>query len=65
MGRAYRFTLEEGRTMDEDAFMAAGANSSAIHVDFMIGAADMDIDGVRADGSREPVMRRGEWAFSP
>ena len=64
LGRAYRFTLEDGRTMDDAAFTAAGANASAIHVDFMIGAADMDIDGVRADGSREPVMRRGEWAFS-
>jgi leucyl aminopeptidase (aminopeptidase T) len=23
----------------------------------------MDIDGINKDGSREPVMRKGEWAF--
>lgn len=62
LGRAYRFTLEDGRTMDEDGFVAAGGNSSAIHVDFMIGAADMDIDALGADGARAPLMRQGEWA---
>jgi leucyl aminopeptidase (aminopeptidase T) len=23
----------------------------------------MDIDGIKDDGTREPVMRSGEWAF--
>ena len=32
-------------------------------VDFMIGSDRMDIDGVLADGSTEPVMRAGEWAI--
>ena len=38
-------------------------NDSLTHVDFMIGSADMDIDGVSKNGSLEPVMRQGEWAF--
>jgi aminopeptidase len=29
----------------------------------MIGSDKIDIDGVHADGSSEPVMRGGEWAF--
>jgi len=29
----------------------------------MIGSPKMDIDGVTKDGSREPIMRQGEWAF--
>jgi len=29
----------------------------------MVGSIEMDIDGITADGSREPVMRQGEWAF--
>jgi aminopeptidase len=29
----------------------------------MIGSDKVDIDGVHADGSTEPVMRKGEWAF--
>ncbi len=29
----------------------------------MIGSPQMDIDGIREDGSAEPLMRKGEWAF--
>ena len=47
--------------MSEDELAALGANSSLIHVDWMIGSAAIDVDGVRADGSREPLMRHGEW----
>ncbi len=28
----------------------------------MIGSEKLDIDGVKADGSRVPVFRKGEWA---
>jgi aminopeptidase len=27
----------------------------------MIGSAEIDIDGVTADGAAEPLMRRGDW----
>jgi aminopeptidase len=62
LGRAYQFCLQGGEAMDEAAVVAAGANISDIHTDFMIGSAQMDIDGLRSDGSREPLMRAGEWA---
>ncbi len=48
---------------DKDAVAAAGGNSSNLHVDWMIGSAELDIDGISEDGERTPVMRRGEWAF--
>ncbi|MGF9888804.1 aminopeptidase [Priestia megaterium] len=38
-------------------------NDSITHVDFMIGSAEMDIDGIKADGTSEPVFRKGNWAF--
>jgi aminopeptidase len=63
LGRAYAFTLQDGEQMDPDAFAAAGGNQSLTHVDFMIGTDQTDIDGIRADGGTEPVMRKGEWAF--
>jgi aminopeptidase len=28
----------------------------------MIGSDKIDIDGIDKDGSRRPVMRKGEWA---
>jgi len=60
-GAAYKFTLQGGETMSEEAFEAAGGNRSAAHVDFMIGSGELDVDGVLANGAVEPVMRRGEW----
>ncbi len=63
IGRAYRFTLTGGEELTDEEFIAAGGNISLNHVDFMIGSPHMDIDGIKEDGTREPVMRQGEWAF--
>lgn len=63
LGSAYRYNIEGGSKMTKEQFVAAGGNDSLIHVDFMIGSNQMDIDGIRADGTREAVMRKGEWAF--
>ncbi len=63
LGRAYRTSLKGGENMSEEEFGAAGGNDSLIHVDFMIGADEMNIDGILPDGSIEPVFRSGEWAF--
>ena len=63
-GNAYRTSIEGGDDMSDDEFTAAGGNKSMVHTDFMIGSAEIDIDGITADGSREPVMQQGEWAFT-
>jgi aminopeptidase len=63
LGDAYRDTVEGGTEMSKEELMSHGANQSLIHVDFMIGSAEMDIDGIKQDGTHEPVMRQGEWAF--
>lgn len=65
LGRAYKFTVEGGASMGDDEFQRVGGNQSRVHVDFMIGSKEMDIDGVTQGGSREAVMRAGEWAFDP
>jgi len=64
IGRAYRFTLIGGEELTEEEFVSAGGNVSLNHVDFMIGSPQMHIDGIREDGTREPVMRQGEWAIN-
>ena len=46
LGSAYKFTMRGGEAMDDEAFERAGGNRSAIHVDFMIGSGELDIDGV-------------------
>ncbi len=63
LGSAYRESVQGGEAMTDEEFAAAGGNDSLIHVDFMFGSEEMDIDGLTSDGSIEPVMRSGEWAF--
>ena len=50
-----KYTLEECR--------AKGINDSMIHVDFMIGSADLDIDAKTRDGRTVAIFRNGNWAF--
>ncbi|MBB5345627.1 aminopeptidase [Tunturibacter empetritectus] len=61
LGQAYSTCLIGGEKMDAEQLAALGANASLIHVDWMIGSGEMDVDGVAADGSAEPLMRKGEW----
>ena len=63
IGSAYAFNIDGGKTMTREELNAAGANESITHVDFMIGSADMDIDGILEDGTKEALFRNGNWAF--
>ncbi len=63
LGRAFRFSVEGGEAMSDDEFASIGGNQSLVHVDFMIGSGEMDVDGLTEDGAVEPIMRDGEWAF--
>ncbi len=61
LGQAYSSCLLEGDKLSAQELAARGANDSLIHVDWMIGSAELDIDGITASGVSEPVMRKGEW----
>ena len=61
LGQAYETCLIDGESLTPEELAAKGANTSLIHVDWMIGSAKMDVDGVAADGASDPLMRAGEW----
>lgn len=63
IGSAYAFCLEGGKKMSQEELADHGLNQSITHVDFMIGSELMDIDGIREDGSKEAIFRKGNWAF--
>lgn len=63
IGSAYAFNVEGGTEMTSQELDEAGLNRSSTHVDFMIGSEQMDIDGIRADGTAVPIFRNGEWAI--
>ena len=63
LGGAYRSSLQEGETITDEAFADAGGNMSIVHVDFMVGSKEVDVDGEREDGTVEPLMRSGAWVL--
>ena len=62
IGQAYRTCLTGSAQADDAELARRGANTSLIHIDWMIGSGEIDIDGVLPGGTIEPVMREGEWA---
>jgi aminopeptidase len=62
LGQSYSSCLRDGDKLSAEQLAAKGANDSLIHVDWMIGSAELDIDGITASGVAEPLMRGGEWA---
>ena len=63
LGQAYSKCFRDGGSgLSEDDLAARGANRSLIHIDWMIGSAAIDVDGLDAEGRGVPVMRAGEWA---
>ena len=63
LGMGFADTIRdfEHKTLEE--CRALGVNDSMIHVDFMIGTADLNIDAITRDGRTVPVFRNGNWAF--
>lgn len=62
LGQCYAKCFVDGATLTPDQIVAQGGNSSIIHVDWMIGSNEIDIDGLDTAGNRTPVIRKGEWA---
>jgi len=62
LGQCYSKCFVNGTTLTPEQIAAQGGNASLIHIDWMIGSDQIDIDGLYADGRRVPVFRRGEWA---
>ena len=62
LGMGFKEVLPGGDDLDMEAAQKMGINDSIIHVDFMVGADDLSIDGVRPDGAVVPVFRNGTWA---
>ena len=62
LGMGFKEVLPGGNDMTMEDAGKHGINDSIIHVDFMVGADDLSIDGVRPDGSTAAIFRNGTWA---
>jgi aminopeptidase len=62
LGQCYSKCFVDGGKLTPEQIASQGGNKSFIHIDWMIGSDQTDIDGVHPDGRRVPVFRKGEWA---
>lgn len=62
LGQCYSKCFLDGASLTAEEIAARGGNTSVIHIDWMIGSGEIDIDGITQDGIRVPVFRKGEWA---
>ncbi|WP_428908161.1 aminopeptidase [Niallia sp. Krafla_26] len=63
IGSSYPTTIQGGTEMSEEELQQHGMNTGTVHVDFMIGSSEMNIDGIKADGTIVPIFRNGDWAI--
>ncbi|MGI8316538.1 aminopeptidase [Halobacillus mangrovi] len=63
LGKAYPTNIKDGSSFSKEQMDEHGVNDSLIHEDFMMGSAELDIDGETKDGEFEPIFRKGSWAI--
>lgn len=63
LGMGFPDCYEGGVDMTSEELLAAGVNESAQHVDFMIGADDLNISGTTADGQEVSLFEHGQWVW--
>jgi aminopeptidase len=63
VGQSYTENIRDGSKRSKEELTALGANTSLIHVDWMIGSGELEVDGLLPSGAVEALMRNGEWAI--
>jgi len=62
LGQCYSKCFKGDVDLSKEEISKRGGNSSMIHIDWMIGSNEIDVDGIDKNGNSVPVFRKGEWA---
>ena len=63
IGRAFEECIRDYQNKTEEEIKAIDLNKSMIHVDFMIGTADLSIEALTYDGKKVQIFKDGTWAI--
>ena len=63
IGMGFEDTIKGFETMSQEEIKAFDLNDSIIHVDFMIGSADLSIVATTHDGNEVQIFENGTWAI--
>ena len=61
LGQCYSKCFKSKKDLSKEEISQRGGNSSMIHIDWMIGSGEIDVEGVDKDGVVTPVFKQGEW----
>ena len=61
LGQCYSKCFKGDLDLSKEEISKRGGNSSMIHIDWMIGSDQIDVDGIDENGNLEPIFRKGEW----
>ena len=61
LGQCYSKCFKGEKNLSASEISSKGGNSSMIHIDWMIGSGEIDIDGFGKNGDKVPIFRKGEW----
>jgi len=61
LGRAYPMNVKNGVNETIENLEKIGYNNSMVHSDFMFGSEDMEITGVKQDGTEVRVFEKGNF----
>lgn len=65
LGDAYSTSVKDGQGMTPEQLLDAGLNTSAVHLDFVVGSPNLSISGITTDETEHRLIEGGEWAFQP
>lgn len=63
LGNCYGSNIKNSVSKTKEELEAMGANFSMIHCDFMFGSEDLEVIGVKADGSMVQIFEKGNFVL--
>lgn len=60
-GSGFSSSLKGSEGRSEEELLELGLSRSSVHIDFMIGGPEVDVDGIERGGARVPILRDNAW----